>query len=117
MKILAFGAQIISAGLTAEKTGIGICLDKHSSLLAKLHIHCVCIFTAELRQHIAGGLDVYKRQEKTLSSRKKKKQQPEKEKAAQGLTPCAAERIECISLFEQFVFHPEICLLYTSRCV
>ena len=29
--------------------------------------------------------------EKTLSSRKKKKQQPEKEKAAQGLTPCAAE--------------------------
>ena len=45
---------------------------------------------------------------KTLSSRKKKKQQPEKEKAAQGLTPCAAERIECISLFEQFVFHPEI---------
>lgn len=29
--------------------------------------------------------------EKTLFSRKKKKQQPEKEKAAQGLTPCAAE--------------------------
>ena len=29
--------------------------------------------------------------EKILSSRKKKKQQPENEKAAQGLTPCAAE--------------------------
>ena len=38
--------------------------------------------------------------EKTLSSRKKKKQQPEKEKAAQGLTPARLKRIECISLFE-----------------
>lgn len=37
--------------------------------------------------------------EKTLSSRKKKKQQPEKEKAAQGLTPCAAET----NLMYQFI--------------
>ena len=41
--------------------------------------------------------------EKTLSSRKKKKQQPEKEKAAQGLTPARLKRIE-ISVYLSSLF-------------